>query len=159
MYVVYVSHPYGGKGTNRVLCDAAIKMLASQLPEVTFVSALHAIRRPYNALIYKDGLKLCLELEQACDAVLMTGDWGGSVGGQTELAFAYKLGIPVSQSIEELKEGVDYIPLEPDARKENFYKEFDAHIAAAKEAVRKWNKKERKNENNVAGVDKSREKK
>ena len=146
MYVVYVSHPYGGKGTNRVLCDAAIKMLASQLPEVTFVSALHAIRRPYNALIYKDGLKLCLELEQACDAVLMTGDWGGSVGGQTELAFAYKLGIPVSQSIE-------------DARKENFYKEFDAHIAAAKEAVRKWNKKERKNENNVAGVDKSREKK
>lgn len=144
MYVVYVSHPYGGKGTNRVLCDAAIKMLAKMLPEVTFVSALHAIRRPYDALIYKDGLKLCLELERACDAVLMTGEWGGSVGCQTELAFAYQMGIPVFKSIEELKERLDDIPLAPDTRKENFYKEFDAHIAAAREAVRRWNKKERK---------------
>ncbi len=143
MMIVYVSHPYGGVPGNRVRCNALIRKLSEKYPEILFISALHAVRRPYESVDYATGLKLALELESRCDAVYMATGWEESVGCQVEVQFARKYGLEIVGEGYELTD-----ELEAEDRyisPESFYADLDKYIKTAEKVIAAaWKKRKKK---------------
>lgn len=144
MILIYVSHPYGGKQSNKMKCDFIIKELVKKYPTNVFISPLHALRRKYTEENYAEDMKACLEIESACDAVIMTGDWEASTGCLVERKFAKDMALPVFDTLEDFEYMENPIPVAIDDRKNAFYIRLLSHIDTAKGEVQQRLKDKRK---------------
>ena len=98
--VVYVSHPYGGKKSNKGDAGRILKELYAKYPGVVFISPLHSIALAYDAVPYDDGMFLCLRLLSVCTTILLTGNWTESHGCRLETMTAISWGL----GLKELKQ-------------------------------------------------------
>lgn len=100
--IIYVSHPFGGKGENFIDARSICRRLAKQLPEALFLPGLSVPCRNYSKKHYSRDLTLLLELESRCDVVYMAGKWEASTRCVAEYEYAKRNGIPVAESYAEL---------------------------------------------------------
>lgn len=92
--MVYISHPYGGKESNRKAVEAIAARLAKKDTANVYVSPIHAFGFLYDEVDYLDGLGMCIELLSRCDRMLVYGDWEHSTGCLAEIDYCRAHGIP-----------------------------------------------------------------
>lgn len=83
--LIYVSHPYGGKEENKITVEQIIKALVKNDKQNTYVSPIHTFGYMYDEVDYKRGLEMCLELLDACDCMIVFGDYKNSIGCKEEI--------------------------------------------------------------------------
>lgn len=88
--LIYCSHKYGGKPENAREAEKIIKSLQKTFLEETFVSPIHAFGFMYNELSYDDGMKLCLDLLDKCDVLLVMSDMSEGVRREIDYAVSHK---------------------------------------------------------------------
>lgn len=96
--LIYISHPYGGLAENKTEVEAMMRVLCSQkryTKNYCFVSPIHNFGHLYEAMSYKKGLKLCIDLLANCKAMVVMGDWKNSEGCTAEMRYCRKHNIPV----------------------------------------------------------------
>lgn len=124
MNLLYIAHPYEGKKENaeavqkivEALAEWEHPLLAEKRPEDTVhiyaageilemqaldvaqavpVSPIHQFGFMYDSVPYAVGLQKCLALLNACDVLLLCGDWRNSKGCMAEFAYAMAKGKPI----------------------------------------------------------------
>lgn len=88
--LVYVAGPYGGNQNNLEKHIETVKGLIEVNKEApyTFVSGMLMYNSLYNAVPYDEGLKLCLDLLDKCDYLLLLPGWKDSKGCIGEWGYA-----------------------------------------------------------------------
>ena len=105
--IIYLSHPYSNKITNKTKLENFQKYLMKEYPDYLFISPIHAFGHLYDSLPYEAGLNCCLSLLFMCDEVWMCGDWTNSRGCQHEVQVAINESVPVKFfSLQEYEEVV-----------------------------------------------------
>lgn len=111
--VVYVSHGYGGKLENKERIDKAFRFLVKEMPEILFISPVHAFGEVYEDTDYVQGLNMCLALLDKCDEMwVLDKNWRESRGCNVEVRYCATHGIPhylpngayLSEILEKLNE-------------------------------------------------------
>ena len=92
--LVYVSHPYGGSEENKAKVEETVRKLSSKFPLDTYVSPIHTFGFMYKDVSYKHGMKMCLDLLDACDYMIVFGSHKSSKGCRIEIRHAKKHRIP-----------------------------------------------------------------
>lgn len=92
--LIYISHPYCGKKSNRINVENIITELSKKHPENTYISPIHCFGFMYDSVSYEHGLDMCLSLLSKCDKMLVFGDWKNSRGCTAEVLFAETYMIP-----------------------------------------------------------------
>lgn len=124
MRLLYVAHPYGGKKENVEAVQKIGKLLeewehpliaskngvdgvhayaAGRITDISAweiataapVSPIHQFGFMYDGVPYVAGLQKCFALLDACDALLLCGDWQNSKGCIAEFAYAMAKGKPI----------------------------------------------------------------
>jgi hypothetical protein len=109
MKFVYVSHPFGGKEENREKADRLIHNLVCSLPDVVYLSPIHAMRRPYHekgTVGYDWELQCAMELMRRCDIVYFADGWQHSTGCRMERQMARMKRIPCVEDLESLEKQI-----------------------------------------------------
>jgi hypothetical protein len=96
--LIYVSHPYGGLEENKEKVEGIVRSLAKRFPLETYVSPIHTFGFLYEDVSYKQGIKMCLNLLDACDYVIVFGEYKKSKGCRIEIMHARKHDIPTYYS-------------------------------------------------------------
>ena len=91
---IYISHPYGGDAENKAKVEGIVKSLAKRFPLETHVSPIHAFGFMYEDVPYKQGIKMCIDLLDVCDYMIVFGNYKKSKGCRIEIRHAKKHGIP-----------------------------------------------------------------
>lgn len=88
--LVYVAGPYGGNQNNLEKHIELVKGLIEVNKEspYTFVSGMIMYNSLYTAASYAEGLKLCLDLLDKCDYLLLLPGWKNSRGCIGEWGYA-----------------------------------------------------------------------
>lgn len=87
--LIYIAHPFGGDDVNRKACEDLIRKLTTNCNNsYVFVSPVLNFGHMYVNVDYIEGINLCLDLLNACDGLLLAGDWHISRGCMAEYAFA-----------------------------------------------------------------------
>lgn len=73
--LIYVAHPFGGNKENKFSIDTIMKNLVMLDRNNTYLSPLHNFSMVYFADEYAKGLKICLDMLNRCDALVLCGDW------------------------------------------------------------------------------------
>ena len=93
--VVYVSHGYGGKPENKERIDKAFHLLVKEMPQILFLSPVHAFGEVYADTDYVQGLNMCLSLLDRCDEMwVLDENWRESRGCTVEVRYCTAHGIP-----------------------------------------------------------------
>lgn len=92
--LIYISHPYGNKESNKQKVEAIIQELIKENSEHTYISPIHAFGFMYDWVSYDDGILMCLRLLERCDFMFVYGDYLASKGCGIEIAYASTYGIP-----------------------------------------------------------------
>ena len=102
--LVYVSHPYGGKESNRKKIDVIMGDLVLNDTSHDYISPIHNFGYVYlTGDEYQRGLDICLGLLSHCDVLVLCDSWETSRGCKGECDHALKMGMPVF-TINEWKE-------------------------------------------------------
>lgn len=86
--LVYVSHPYNGKETNKESVENYIRELIQKDNKRVYFSPIHNYSMLYDEMKYIEGLKLCLDALECCSTIVLCGDWEQSKGCLAEWAYA-----------------------------------------------------------------------
>lgn len=70
-------------------------MQALDVAQAVPVSPIHQFGFMYDSVPYAVGLQKCLALLNACDVLLLCGDWRNSKGCMAEFAYAMAKGKPI----------------------------------------------------------------
>lgn len=92
--IVYISHPYGGRGENKEKVAKIIKKLTKEYPHHLFISPVHSFGYEYHDLDYQAGIDHCLWLLEKCDEMWVFGDWKNSKGCNMEVEYCVRQRIP-----------------------------------------------------------------
>ncbi len=92
--LIYISHPYGGLKENKRKVEEIVQNLAKRFPLETHISPIHAFGFLYEEVSYKQGMKMCLNLLDVCDYMIVFGEYKKSKGCRIEIRHARKHGIP-----------------------------------------------------------------
>lgn len=93
--VVYISHPYGGRDSNKQDIENAILRLNKLYPTYLFLSPVNTFGFEYYECSYEDGIKKCLWLLDRCDEMWVFGDdYEQSRGCMTEIQYCRDNNIP-----------------------------------------------------------------
>lgn len=93
--LVYVSHPFQGLQENVEEVEEIIHELVEENPEHTFISPIHTFGFMFHTTEYEHGLEMCIQLLDKCDMMIVSGDWGNSVGVNREIDYCFQNKIPV----------------------------------------------------------------
>ena len=93
--IVYLSHPYSNKISNKTKLEKFQKYLIRKYPGYLFLSPIHAFGHLYDDVTYEEGLNYCLFLLNISDEIWMLGDWTNSKGCQKEVQVAIKDHLPI----------------------------------------------------------------
>lgn len=98
--LVYVAHPYGGLEENKKKVEEIVKELLKLHPfdtdeEVHYISPIHAFGYLYEEVDYEKGLRMCLDVLDKADALLLCGDYVSSKGCIAELTYAQVKNKPI----------------------------------------------------------------
>lgn len=93
--IIYLSHPYGNKISNKTKLERFQKFLIDKYPGYLFLSPVHAFGNLYDYVSYEDGLSYCLFLLNISDEIWVLGDWTDSKGCQKEVQVAIKDNLPI----------------------------------------------------------------
>lgn len=91
--LIYISHPYQNKESNKLAIENIVRQLAKEHPEHTFLSPVHAVGFMYNDFDYETGLSMCLQLLSKCNYMYVFGNWQNSRGCKAEIQFCEEFGI------------------------------------------------------------------
>ena len=91
---VYISHKFGGKEENKLEVERILRQLVEKYPRNTFVSPIHCFGYMYDFVDYESGMQMCLDLLDACDYMIVYGDWENSKGCKREIRYAEDNQIP-----------------------------------------------------------------
>ena len=93
--LIYISHPYKGIETNKLIVGKIIKDLYSYYSDrFTFVSPIHCFSFLYNEVNYFDGLDMCYDLLEGCVEMWVFGDYKNSTGCKAEISYCKTHDIP-----------------------------------------------------------------
>ena len=92
--IIYLSHNYGGKESNKKHIEAVIKSLVKRYPDYTFLSPVHALGFLYYALTYDNGMRHCLALLDMCDECWFIDGYNDSKGCVIEQSYCADHRIP-----------------------------------------------------------------
>ena len=93
--LIYVAHPFGGDKANKYSIDTIMENLVMLDKNNTYLSK---------------GLKICLDMLNRCDALVLCGEWETSKGCIGEWSFAIAKGMPIytwKEWTDKLKEQGD----------------------------------------------------
>ena len=90
--LIYVAHPYGEDGKNKVSIDDIMKDLVLKDKYNTYLSPIHNFSMVYFEKRYAKGLEICLDMLDKCSILILCGDWQKSRGCIGEWAFAKAMG-------------------------------------------------------------------
>lgn len=93
--LIYLAHPFGGEDSNKKAVDKIMKNIVIDDRNNTYLSPLHNFSTVYFADEYAKGLKICLEMLNRCDVLVLCGDWQTSKGCIGEWSFALAKGMPI----------------------------------------------------------------
>ena len=99
MKMIYVSHCYGGKRTNKKRIEKIIKKLVEQYPDYCFVSPVHCYGYLYNDVDYDKGMEYCLALLAVCDKMWICSEH--SKGVLIEQDYCKSHNIPIRQLVQD----------------------------------------------------------
>ena len=92
--IIYLSHNYGGKESNKKHIGAVIKSLVKRYPDYTFLSPVHALGFLYYTLTYDNGMRHCLALLDMCDECWSVDGYNDSKGCVIEQSYCADHRIP-----------------------------------------------------------------
>lgn len=99
--LIYCSHKYGGDPENAHKAEEIIKSLQKHFLEDTFVSPIHAFGFMYNELSYDDGMKLCLDLLDKCDTLLVLSEESEGVRREIKYAIAHRKNVYFWEGVDK----------------------------------------------------------
>lgn len=91
--LIYCSHKYGGNEENKAKAERKILELQKADTENTYISPIHAFGFSYNEFDYDTGMKMCLELLDKCDRLIVLSE--ESEGVLREISRANKNETPI----------------------------------------------------------------
>ena len=91
--IIYLSHNYGGKESNKKHIETVIKSLVKRYPDYTFLSPVHALGFLYDYISYEDGMRHCLALLDMCDECWFIDGYNNSQGVNIEREYCARYGI------------------------------------------------------------------
>ena len=91
--IIYLSHNYGGKESNKKHIETVIKSLVKRYPDYTFLSPVHAFGFLYDYISYEDGMRHCLALLDMCDECWFIDGYNNSQGVNIEREYCARYGI------------------------------------------------------------------
>ena len=91
--IIYLSHNYGGKESNKKHIETVIKSLVKRYPDYTFLSPVHALGFLYDYISYDDGMRHCLALLDMCDECWFIDGYNNSQGVNIEREYCARYGI------------------------------------------------------------------
>lgn len=114
--IIYLSHNYGGKESNKKHIETVIKSLVKRYPDYTFLSPVHALGFLYDYISYDDGMRHCLALLDMCDECWFIDGYNNSQGVNIEREYCARYGIETHtlcncsacEYNNRIKCGVDY---------------------------------------------------
>ena len=117
--IIYLSHNYGGKESNKKHIEAVIKSLVKRYPDYTFLSPVHALGFLYDYISYEDGMRHCLALLDMCDECWFVDGYNDSKGCVIEQSYCADHRIPTvlirdcdkCEYNDRIKCGVDFCML------------------------------------------------
>lgn len=117
--IIYLSHNYGGKESNKKHIETVIKSLVKRYPDYTFLSPVHALGFLYYALTYDNGMRHCLALLDMCDECWFVDGYNDSKGCVIEQSYCADHRIPTviiqdcakCEYNDRIKCGVDFCVL------------------------------------------------
>lgn len=92
--IIYLSHNYGGKESNKQHIELVMKSLVKQYPDYTFLSPVHALGFLYDYISYEDGMRHCLALLDMCDECWSVDGYNDSKGCVIEQSYCADHRIP-----------------------------------------------------------------
>ena len=92
--IIYLSHNYGGKESNKKHIEAVIKSLVKRYPDYTFLSPVHALGFLYDYISYENGMRHCLALLDMCDECWFIDGYNNSKGVTIEHEYCKEHRIP-----------------------------------------------------------------
>ena len=92
--IIYLSHNYGGKESNKKHIETVIKSLVKRCPDYTFLSPVHALGFLYDYISYEDGMRHCLALLDMCDECWFIDGYNDSKGCKIEQSYCADHRIP-----------------------------------------------------------------
>lgn len=92
--IIYLSHNYGGKESNKKHIETVIKSLVKRYPDYTFLSPVHTLGFLYYALTYDNGMRHCLALLDMCDECWSVDGYNNSKGCVIEQSYCADHRIP-----------------------------------------------------------------
>lgn len=92
--IIYLSHNYGGKESNKQHIELVMKSLVKRYPDYTFLSPVHALGFLYYALTYDNGMRHCLALLDMCDECWSVDGYNDSKGCVIEQSYCADHRIP-----------------------------------------------------------------
>lgn len=92
--IIYLSHNYGGKESNKKHIETVIKSLVKRYPDYTFLSPVHALGFLYYTLTYDNGMRHCLALLDMCDECWSVDGYNDSNGCVIEQSYCADHRIP-----------------------------------------------------------------
>ena len=92
--LIYLSHNYGGKESNKQHIELVMKSLVKQYPDYTFLSPVHALGFLYYTLTYDNGMRHCLALLDMCDECWSVEGYNDSKGCKIEQSYRADYRIP-----------------------------------------------------------------
>ena len=92
--LIYLSHNYGGKESNKQHIELVMKSLVKQYPDYTFLSPVHALGFLYYTLTYDNGMRHCLALLDMCDECWSVDGYNDSKGCVIEQSYCADHRIP-----------------------------------------------------------------
>lgn len=91
--LIYLSHNYGGKESNKQHIELVMKSLVKRYPDYTFLSPVHALGFLYDYISYEDGMRHCLALLDMCDECWFIDGYNNSQGVNIEREYCARYGI------------------------------------------------------------------
>lgn len=92
--LIYLSHNYGGKESNKRHIETVIKTLVKRYPDCTFLSPVHALGFLYDYISYDNGMRHCLALLDMCDECWFIDGYNDSKGCKIEQSYCADHRIP-----------------------------------------------------------------
>ncbi len=97
--LIYISHPFLTHGSPEDNLNAVNKVLSDLVlrykDQFIFISPIHNFGTLDGKLNYEDGLKICLDLLERCDGIIMCGDYIHSNGCMKEMELAVRKGLQI----------------------------------------------------------------
>ena len=93
--LVYMSHAFQGLQENVEEVEELTRELVELNPEHTFISPINCFGFMFHDTEYEHGLRMCIDLLDRCDMMVVSGEWLNSVGVNREIDYCFQNNIPV----------------------------------------------------------------